>query len=185
MNYKQFFLLLLLLVSVNTFAQRPYTLHYVAKGGFTQEKLFNLDMSVLYKTKRNTTFSTGFDFYSSRPKPDPTLPHYNPNPSTNLYLALYFNIGKVIPTKNPRLFFHLQTGPSYTALFDDGGSDVYSFSLNTKGYLPIGLHSSAAVVYQPFKFMQVEAGINSNIAAVKSYGGLYLGIRFGGGKKLK
>ena len=106
MNYKKGFLPILLFASVNGFSQRPYTLHFVAKGGVTQAKLFNVDMSILYKTKKNTTFSTGFDFYSSRPKADPTVPHYNPNPSTNLYLAMYFNIGKVIPTKNTKLFFH-------------------------------------------------------------------------------
>ena len=185
MNYKKVFLLILLFASVNGFSQRPYTLHFVAKGGVTQAKLFNLDMSVLYKTKKNTTFSTGFDFYSSRPKADPSLPHYNPNPSTDLYLALYFNIGKVISTKNPNLFFHLQTGPSFTSRPEENDYYGLSISLNNKGLFPLGLHSSAAVVYQPFKFMQVEAGINSNISAVKSYGGLYLGIRFGGGKKLK
>ena len=183
MNYKKIFLLLFLIISINGFSQRPYTLHFAAKGGLTQEKLFNLDMSIVYKTKKNTTFSTGFDFYSSQPKPDPSLPHFDPNPSTDLYLSMYFNIGKVITTKNPRLFFHLQTGPSYTTLFDP--DDNYSFSLNNKGLLPLGLHSSAALVYKPFKFMQVEAGINSNIAAIKSYGGLYFGIRFGGGKKIK
>lgn len=183
MTQKQLLLSLLLVVSTNAFAQRPYTLHYVAKGGITQEKLLNIDMSVMYKTKKNTTFSTGFDFYSSRPKPNPSLTHYNPNPSTNLYLAMYINIGKVIATKNPKLFFHLQTGPSFTCL--PAYNDNYSLSLNNKGLFPLGLHNSASAVYQLFKFMQIEAGINSNISAVKSYGGLYVGIRFGGGKKLK
>lgn len=170
-------------LSLQSFCQRPYTLHFSAKGGVTQSKLFNLDMSVLYKTKKNITFSTGFDFYGSRAKPNLSLHGYDPNPSDDTYLALYFNMGKVITTKNPNLFFHLQTGPSYTSLYEPG--DYFGFGLSHKGLLPLGLHSSASVVYQPFKFMQVEAGINSNVSEVKSYGALFFGIRFGGGKKLK
>ena len=187
MSYKKIFFILLLLVSVNTFSQRPHTLHFTAKGGITQARLFNLDMSAVYKTKKNFTFSSGFDFYADHPKSGPAVyPYYNfVSTSAENYMAMYFNIGKVIPTKNPGLFFHLQTGPSYTALWDVGLFDDYGFSLSTKGRFPIGLHSSGSVVYQPFKFMQIEAGINSNISAVKSYGGIYLGIRFGGGRKQK
>lgn len=186
MYLKKIFLSVFLFLSLQSFCQRPYTLHFSAKGGVTQAGLFNLDLSAVYKTKRNITFATGFDFYGDHPKSGPPVyPYYNSvSTSVENYLAMYFCVGKIIPTKNPKLFFHLQTGPSYTSLWDSGSSD-YGFSLNTKGYLPIGLHSSASVVYQLFKFMHIETGINSNIASVKSYGGLYLGIKFGSGKKLK
>lgn len=191
--YKNSFSAFALLLSVAGFAQSTpsASLYFGLNGGAMQTGEFAGSSSIRYKTKKNTTFSIGTININANKENGPSSRngsniHYG-------YVGFYGNVGKVITLKNDKFFLNLQTGPSITNKFEVSNGGLFDFDFDFGGTTTppptppppakekskFGLYSSASINYQLLKFMQVEIGVNGNVSPIKTFGGVYLGIRFG------
>ena len=150
--------------------------------GINNYKSEVLDLSLLYKTRKNFTYSVGFGGFNTD--------KYGPG-----FLTAFLNFGKIWAIKNSRFFINAKTGPVYNAEFSLGNIFNFHYHLGTdsgsgassgtttpppkeKKYFPIGLQSSVSGSYQVFKFAQIELGVNSNLNSQKSFAGIFLGVKF-------
>lgn len=167
------------------------SLYFELSGGAIQTGGFAGGSSVRYKTKKNITFSIGTININARKEKglsskDGSDIHYG-------YMGFYAAAGKIIPFKNKRFFWSIQGGPSFTNKFEVAESSSYGWNFNFSGYTPparpippppekksgFGFYGSASINYQALNFMQLSAGANGNASPTKTFGGVYIGLRFG------
>ncbi len=142
------------------------------------------DVSALYKTKNNFTYSVGVGGFNTD----------NAGPT---FFTAFLNVGKIWAIKKSRFFINAKTGPVYNAEFDLGNTFDFhlDFGAGTSGtssgtppppptkekkFFPVGLQSSVSLSYQVVKHFQAELGINSNLNAQKGFAGVFLGVKLTG-----